>query len=155
MRPPAAPAVTAEAVGDDLPDLAVTVRAEAMKPTALLLRDPNPIHLDPAVVRGLGLGDRVINQGPLNVGYLWEMLARWTGDAGLVRSLDVRFTSNAFAGEVLVAGGVIEDVADADGERLATCSVWLCAEDGRDVVRGTARVGLPRRTTPDDGGDPR
>ena len=84
--------------------------------------------------------------------------ARWTGEAGLVRSLDVRFTSNAFAGEVLVAGGVIEDVVDpADGDRVATCTVWLCAEDGRDVVRGTARVVLPpRSTTPDDDrGDPR
>lgn len=153
MRPGAS---TVGAAGDDLPDLAVTVRAEAMKPTALLLRDPNPIHLDPAVVRSLGLGDRVINQGPLNVGYLWEMLARWSGDAALVRRLDVRFTSNAFAGEVLVAGGVIDHVADAaDGQRVATCAVWLCAEDGRDVVRGTARVVLPRRTTTPDGGDAR
>lgn len=147
--------MNAVAVGDVLPDLAVTVRAEAMKPTALLLRDPNPIHLDPDTVRALGLGDRVINQGPLNVGYLWEMLARWSGDSAYVRSLEVRFTSNAFAGELLVAGGAVEAVgpvgaAASDGtDEWATCSVWVCAEDGRDVVRGTAVVRIPSTTGPD------
>ena len=73
------------AIGERLPGLAVTVEAAPMKPMALLLRDPNPIHLDPAAVARIGLGDRVINQGPLNAAYIWEMLERWLGDSALVR----------------------------------------------------------------------
>ena len=126
-------------VGTALPTLEVTVEPEPMKPFALLLRDPNPIHLDPEVVRALGLGDRVINQGPINAGYLWEMLTRWLGDAAHVRVLDLRFTSNAYAGDRLVAGG--EVVAVVDGQ--ASCRVWLRTVDGRDVVTGTADVRLP------------
>lgn len=127
------------AVGAALPEHRVTVTAEAIKPLALLLRDPNMIHLDPSVVARLGLGDREISQGPLNTGYLWEMLARWAGDSALVRTLQVRFTSNGYAGDVLVAGGTVDSVDDGE----ATCSVWLRAEDGREVLRGTARVALP------------
>jgi acyl dehydratase len=125
--------------GTALPQLRVTVGPEPMKPMALLLRDPNPIHLDATLVQALGLGDRVINQGPLNAGYLWEMLTRWLGDSARVRTLDLRFTSNAYAGDRLVAGGEVEAVA-AD---VATCAVWLRTEEGRDVVQGTAEVLLP------------
>ncbi|MHB8736479.1 MAG: MaoC/PaaZ C-terminal domain-containing protein, partial [Terriglobales bacterium] len=34
---------------------------EKMKIFAVVLDDPNPIHLDPAAVRAAGLGDRVIS----------------------------------------------------------------------------------------------
>ena len=35
-----------------------------MKVLALLLADPNPIHLDAAAARRLGVADRPVNQGP-------------------------------------------------------------------------------------------
>lgn len=124
------------AAGDALPSWTVTVDAERMKPMALLLRDPNPIHLDANVVANLGLGDAVINQGPLNATYLWEMLSRWSGDPARVRRLRVRFTSNAYAGTRLVAGGEVLSVQD----RMATCNVWLRDDRDRDVLRGTAEV---------------
>ncbi|TQC42599.1 hypothetical protein EEB14_47995 [Rhodococcus sp. WS4] len=57
------------AVGDVIPEHHVVVRADAMKPMALLLRDPNPIHWDAGALRALGLDERPINQGPLNVSY--------------------------------------------------------------------------------------
>ncbi|GAA4725895.1 MaoC family dehydratase [Nocardioides endophyticus] len=129
------------AIGERLPGLAVTVEAAPMKPMALLLRDPNPIHLDPAAVAELGLGDRVINQGPLNAAYIWEMLGRWLGDSALVQTLDLRFTSSAFAGDRLLAEGIVDSI-DAE---TATCSVWLSADDGRDVVRGTVVIRLLRQ----------
>jgi acyl dehydratase len=130
-------------VGQALPELEVSVGAEPMKPMALLLRDPNPIHLDPAVVAGLGLGDRVINQGPLNTAYLWEMLSRWLGDSARVRTLRVRFTSNAYAGDRVRAGGHVASIAGG----LATCAVWLRTDEGRDVLTGTAFVRLTDEET--------
>jgi len=56
---------------------------------AMLLRDPNPIHWDPEVLRELGLGERPINQGPINVGYLAELAARTAGGVDRVRRLRV------------------------------------------------------------------
>lgn len=125
-------------VGQSLPGLQIRVDAQPMKPMALLLRDPNPIHLDPEVVAELGLGDRVINQGPLNAAYVWEMLALAVGDSALVRRLDLRYTSNAFAGDLLTAGGEVVEVDAAAG--TVTCAVWLRRDDGRDVVIGRALV---------------
>src|SRR5690606_30435151 len=62
--------------GTRLPDWDVpAVDAGRMKTTAALLRDPTPIHWDPAVLRELGMGERPINQGPLNMAYVMNMLA--------------------------------------------------------------------------------
>jgi acyl dehydratase len=125
-------------VGTTIPEWRVEVDPQAMKPFALLLRDPNPIHLDPQVVMELGLGDRVINQGPLNAGYVWEAVRRWLGDDALVTTLDLRFTSNAFAGESLTVGGQVDEVDESSGE--LRCSVWLRRDDGSDVLSGRATI---------------
>jgi acyl dehydratase len=125
--------------GAAAPPYEVVVDAQAMKPMALLLRDPNPIHLDPRIVASLGLGDRVINQGPANVGYVWECLARWLEDASRVRSLDVRFTSNAYDGDRLVATAVVREVDESAAEAIV--DVLLRTAEGRDLLVGTARVG--------------
>ena len=44
------------------------VNPEKMKIFAAIARDPNPIHWDRAAVAERGLGDRLINQGPINLG---------------------------------------------------------------------------------------
>lgn len=136
-------AVTDLAPGTELPSYDVVVSAAAMKPTALVLRDPNPIHLDAGVVRALGLGDRVINQGPLNAAYVWEMLSRWSS-GGDVLELELRFVANAYDGDRLQASGRVVAI-DADTGAIS-CEVWLCRQDGVDVVRGRAVVAA--RTTP-------
>jgi hypothetical protein len=61
--------------GDTLKPFRIArVSPEGMKAWAKFLHDPNPIHLDPAVVKAKGLGERVINQGPANLAYLINML---------------------------------------------------------------------------------
>ena len=63
------------AVGDAIAPFTIeSVSADAMKNWAVFLADPNPIHLDVEVVKAKGLGDRVINQGPINVAYMMNML---------------------------------------------------------------------------------
>ena len=74
------------------------VSPEKMKIFAAIARDPNPIHWDRDAVAERGLGDRLINQGPLNLGYVVNMLLAWTGPASL-RDIAVRFTSNVFDGD--------------------------------------------------------
>jgi acyl dehydratase len=129
-------------VGDALPEWVVeSVDPEKMKLMAALLRDPNPIHLDIEAVRLVGLGERVVNQGPSNLGYVQNMLIVWVGGADRIRAMSMRFAANVFAGDRVVAGGRVAAVR----EGLADCEVWLDAfrpGDGDPVraLSGTATV---------------
>lgn len=120
------------AVGDTLPSFVITATPESMKIWAVILHDPNQIHLDPEFVRAKGLGDRVINQGPTNVAYIMNALhAAFPG--GTIEMCDVRFLDNVYGGEVVEAAGKITGISEADGVRRTACDVWLKAT-GRDLV---------------------
>lgn len=132
------------AVGDEIPPRVVQdVSVEKMKTMAALLHDPNPIHWDVDAVTGLGMGNKVINQGPSNMAYIINALIGWTGDARSIRNVRCRFNGNVFAHDRLVATGVVTGVSDDDGGRVVECDVWLARGDAK-VVTGTARVVLER-----------
>ena len=128
-------------VGTEIPDWVVeSVPSEKMKTMALVLRDPNPIHWDLESVKELGLGDRVINQGPTNKAYVINAIIAWLGDPSKLRSITVRFRANVYAGDRVTAGGVITAIREEGGERFADCDVWLRLPDGSDVLSGVATV---------------
>lgn len=132
-------------VGDVVPPWQLNaVTAERMRLLAAILRDPNPIHWDRDEVAQRGLGQRLINQGPTNVGYVCNALLAWAGPNSL-RRLTVRFTSNVFDGDTVRASGVVtavEPTKDVNGGdvRLVTCDVWLERGDGTRAVEGEAVV---------------
>jgi 3-hydroxybutyryl-CoA dehydratase len=124
--------------GDTLkPFRIASVSPEGMKAWAKFLHDPNPIHLDPAVVKAKGLGDRVINQGPANLAYLISMLQAAVPKAH-IESLEVRYVDNVFGGEAVEAGGTVKEVSADGSERRMSCDVWLRAEARGAVLTGTA-----------------
>jgi acyl dehydratase len=122
-----------------LPYVVESVSSEPMKTMAAILDDPNPIHFDADSVRALGLGDRPINQGPSNLGYLMEMLVGFAGTPERVRRVRVRFLGNVFAGERVECTGSVAAVDAAAG--TAQLEVEARA-DGRPVLSGTALVDL-------------
>lgn len=135
MPPQAAPRV-----GQQLEPLIIdSVDPEPMKTVAAILRDPNPIHFNVDAVKSLGLGDRPINQGPLNMAYLLEMACRFAGDPAAVLSFRTRFLGNVFAGERLECTGRVTAVDEVSGtvelELRATAA-------GRPLLAGTAAVRL-------------
>ena len=131
-------------VGDELPTRVIeSVSAERMKTMAALLGDPNTIHWDVADVRRLGLGDRPVNQGPNNMGYVIDMLTGWAGSPANFRRLKVRFGGNVFAEDRLVAGGTVTAVQRVPEGRLVDCDVWLARDGTEPVLSGTATVLLP------------
>jgi len=132
------------AVGDAVPEFRVTaVSAEKMKIIALILRDPNPIHFELDAVAAAGLGDREVNQGGLNLGYVLDALVAWAGRRDAVQAIDCRFAANVFAGDDVVVGGTVTAVRAAEGEQgqhLVDCEVWADRGDGVRAISGRATV---------------
>jgi 3-hydroxybutyryl-CoA dehydratase len=124
------------AVGDALPPFTIeSVSPDAMKQWSVFLADPNPIHLDVEVVKAKGLGDRLINQGPINVAYMMNMLAA-AFPGGLIAAMDSRFLDNVYAGDKVVASGTVTAV----NGNAVDCEFTLVA-DGRGTVNaGTATI---------------
>jgi acyl dehydratase len=129
--------------GATLPELRVEVRADAMKVFSLLTADPNPIHWDIAAVRAQGLGDRPVNQGGLNAGYMGRVVTAWAGDPAALRALRVRFRGTVAAGDFVTAGGTVAGVTREDGIVRAVIAVWLRDEAGAEVADGTAEIEVP------------
>ncbi|CCW17365.1 MaoC-like dehydratase [Sphingobium indicum BiD32] len=125
--------------GQTLPSFVIDkINPEAMKQWAIFLADPNPIHLDVAAVRAKGLGDRVINQGPINVAYMMNALLQAFPGAR-IESMTSRFLDNVYGGEKIIASARI----DAVGEGRISCSVTLESVD-RGAVCSANAVILPK-----------
>jgi acyl dehydratase len=105
-----------------------------MQTLAIALEDPNPIHLDPAEVERLGMGTKVINQGPANCSYIVNML-RDAYPQGTITKLEFRLLGNVFGGDRAVAGGEVT----AEGETIQL-NVWLDVDGRGRMVEGTATV---------------
>ena len=123
-------------VGDALPPFVIAaVSPDAMRDWSVFLADPNPIHLDVAVVKAKGLGDKRINQGPINVAYMMNMLmSAFPGCR--IEAMDSRFLDNVYEGDRVTASGHVTAV---DGPRV-TVAFTLDA-DGRGTVNsGTATI---------------
>jgi acyl dehydratase len=133
------------AVGDPIPEWVMeSVSPERMRTMAAILRDPNPLHWDRDAVAALplGLGRRTINQGPLGLSYMINMLHAWAGPECL-RRIVMRFPQVVLDGERVVARGRITALRAQNGERLAECDIWLQHDERGVLLEGTATVALP------------
>jgi acyl dehydratase len=123
-------------VGDSLPPFTIpSVSPEAMRDWSGFLADPNPIHLDADVVRAKGLGDRRINQGPINVAYMMNMLM--TAFPGCrIEQMTSRFLDNVYEGDSVTASGIVTSI---DGP-LVACEFSLEVAGRGTVNSGTATI---------------
>jgi acyl dehydratase len=134
------------AVGDNIPEWVMDcVSPERMCTMAAILRDPNPIHWDRDAVDSLplGLGKRTINQGPLGLSYMVNMLHAWAGPSCL-RRMVMRFPQVVLDGERVVARGEITALRREQGEQLAECKVWLEQAKRGVLLEGNAVISLAR-----------
>jgi acyl dehydratase len=127
-------------VGDRLPERRFVVTANGMKVFSVLMRDPNPVHFDPAFVQSLGLGDRPVNQGTITMGYPITAVLEWAGGPERVVSFRCRFLRTLLAEDEAIAGGEVTAV-EREGERtVATLAIWLDRGNGDRVIEGSAAV---------------
>ena len=134
------------AVGDSIPEwVMASVSPHRMCTMAAILRDPNPIHWDRDAVESLplDLGRRTINQGPLGLSYMVNMLHAWAGP-DCIRRLIMRFPQVVLDGERVVARGEITALRQVDGEQLADCNVRLEHAERGVLLEGNATIRLPQ-----------
>ncbi len=127
------------------------VDAARMKILALLLADPNPMHLDAAAARRLGIADREVNQGPSNVAMVVNMLLQTWPDAEL-RQVRIRLLGQVLAEDSVEAVGHVEESTafEEDGAEFQRLTVQFMLSAH---FRGTVAVGeaeLVRRVDPID-----
>jgi acyl dehydratase len=118
------------------------VAPERMRTMAAILRDPNPVHWDRKAVAALGFGDHTINQGPLGLSYMINMLHEWAGPHCLKRVF-MRFPQVVLDEDHVIARGVVTAVREVDGAREADCEIWLEREGAGRLLEGSAVVRLP------------
>ena len=87
----------------------------------------------------LGLGRRTINQGPLGLGYMVNMLHAWAGP-GCIRRIVTRFPQVVLDGERVVSRGTIRALREENGEQLADCDIWLEHAERGILLEGSATV---------------
>ncbi len=125
------------AFGEPLPERVVVVRADRMAVVTALMDDPVPIHYDRDAVRELGRGDRLVNQGPIALGYLAETVRDWVGERGTLAGLRARFLVPVVEVDRLTCVGAVTETTATP----PTATVALLLRRGTEiVVRGSALV---------------
>ena len=129
-------------VGTEIPPWDMPrVLLERMRTMAAILRDPYPVHWDRRVVATMGLGERTINQGPLGLSYMINMLHAWTGHES-VKRLTMTFPLPVFEDDHVIARGIVTAVSQENRAVYADWDIWLDRDGDRPLI-GTATVLLP------------
>ena len=118
--------------GDSIPEWVMErVSPERMCTMAAILRDPNPIHWDRDAVEALPLelGRRTINQGPLGLSYMVNMLHQWAGPNS-IRRIVMRFPQVVLDEERVVARGEVTAVSEEPDCQLIECGGAIIIDPG-------------------------
>lgn len=103
-------------VGESLPGLQKTVTVAQIRAYAEASGDRNPIHLDDAFARSVGLPG-VIAHGMLTLAFANQMLTDWLGKSGRLTRLDGRFFGMVVPGDQVTCSGRVAK-KDAESRRL-------------------------------------
>jgi 3-hydroxybutyryl-CoA dehydratase len=114
-----------------------------MKTLALLLADPNPIHLDPVAAKRLAGTDQAVNQGPSTMALGVNMLLAAFPGARLA-SYGVRLLGLVLAQDSVEGGGTVVDREILDGQERVRCQLHLDVPGRGRVLEGEAVLVLPR-----------
>ena len=131
-------------IGDAIPPFRMEcVTPERMKTVAAIFRDPTPLHWDRGSTRAIGFDGRLLNQSPINLGYVINMLMHWAGPTCL-RRIRTEFPQPVLDGDAVTAGGSVVSLSREGDETIAECEVWLDRQDGVRNLMARAWVALPQ-----------
>lgn len=105
---------------------------------ARVLEDPNPIHQSANAVARLGLGDRLINQGPTNIAYLINAL-EYNFPGIILKNMQARLVGMIHCGDIIQVYGVVEDISrdNETGSICLTVKLTACINTDDTAVEAT------------------
>jgi len=125
-------------IGSTLPERRWTVTVEQIREYAKASGDRNPIHLDEAFARSVGLPG-VIAHGMLTMAVVGQLVTGWLGDPSRLKAFRGRFAGMVLPGEELRCSGVLTR-KDEDRRRL-TIELTAVNQRGEQVfTKGIAEV---------------
>jgi acyl dehydratase len=130
-------------IGDDIPEWDMpSVKRERMRTMAAILRDPNPVHWDDTSTGRYGFEGKTINQGPLGLSYMVNMLHDWAGTTSIRRFI-MTFPQAVLSEDHVIARGKVTGLRTEGDETIAECDIWLHNDERGTLLKGSAEVCLP------------
>lgn len=122
------------------------IEQEQLQRYAVASGDHNPIHLDPAAARRVGL-DGVIAHGMLSMAFLGQFVNQQVADepGARVQRLKVRYVGMVRLGDTLTCLGEVADRSENEQETALTLACQVQNQRGEQVTVGEAVVCVPRR----------
>jgi acyl dehydratase len=128
-------------VGHALPTLTKRVTVEQIRAYADASGDRNPIHLDEAFARSVGLPG-VIAHGMLTMAFANQMVTDWLDDRSRLTRLTGRFTGMVVPGDELICSGTV--VKKDPATRRLTINLLVTNQRGEKVMtKGVAEAEFP------------
>jgi acyl dehydratase len=103
--------------------------------------DYNPLHSDEVFTTKMAGYPSVFAHGMLSMGMTGKMLTNYVGDGRLTK-YGVRFTSQVFPGDSLVAKATVTAIREENGEQIVDLDVSTTNEEGVEVIKGSASARL-------------
>jgi len=129
-------------VGEALPELQKTVTVNQIRAYAEASGDRNPIHLDDAFARSVGLPG-VIAHGMLTMAFANQMLTDWLGDSARLTRLDGRFGGMVVPGDQVTCSGRV--VKKDPESRHVQVELTVTNQRGEKVLnKAVAEAEFPR-----------
>ena len=119
--------------GFTLKDWQFLVPQESMNTWAVILDDPNPIHLDASAVKQVGLGDKTINQGPANIAYVLNMIEENFPNSQILK-MNNKMTDSVLEGDLVTVSGQITEVKAKGDQFIVSCSIKLTVGEDKIAV---------------------
>ena len=138
--------ISGSTIGQSLsPLVKPPIEQEQLHRYAAASGDYNPIHLDPAAARRVGLDD-VIAHGMLSMAFLGQFVNQQiAGEPGArVGRLKVRYIGMVRLGDTLTCLGKVAARAEEEKETAITLECWAQNQRGEQVTAGEAVVYVPR-----------
>lgn len=129
--------------GDRLPELRRQPTTVDLFAYSAVTWNKAPIHFDQDFARSKGYRN-VLVHSHLHGAYLAATLTAWVGDPRLVRSMSVTVRRPAFAGDVLICGGVVTAAKFVDGNYVIDVDLEeRREEDAEPCAFAKAQVVVP------------
>lgn len=123
-----------------LPPLAkLPVTHEQLVQYAQASGDLNPLHTDDAFAKSIGM-DGVIAHGMLIMGFLGEYVQELAGTEAIVSKFNMRFGAMTRPGDAITCSGVVKQLSEINGDRVAELELFAEKAPGERVGTGSATL---------------